>query len=61
MDLEAGEQIHLLALKYHWERDTIVNLTNIERMDYLRRIIRDAEEEKRMYEEAQAKAPHKSR
>jgi hypothetical protein len=44
--------VHILAVKYHWGRDQILNLPNWERVAYITKIIRDAEEERRMIEQA---------
>ncbi len=50
------EEVHILALKYHWGRDEILDLPNWERVAYLQKIIRDAEylqeEQERMLAEA---------
>lgn len=49
------EEVHILAVKYGWSRNEILELPNWERAAYLKKIIRDAEEERRMIEEAQRK------
>lgn len=45
--------MHVLAVKYGWSREEILSLPNWERVAYLKKIIRDAEEERRLIEEAE--------
>lgn len=46
------EEVHILARKYHWGRDEILDLPNWERVVYIEKIVRDVQEEQRMIEEA---------
>ncbi len=46
------EEVHILAIKYGWSRNEILDIPNWERVAYIEKLIRDAKEEERMIEEA---------